>query len=53
MDKISNRAQWIEQHDAIGKKANELVILEEYGTPFPDNTPPLRHLGKLLFSKVA
>jgi mannan endo-1,4-beta-mannosidase len=30
-------SEWIEQHDAIGKAAGKPVILEEYGTPFPDN----------------
>lgn len=28
---------WIQQHDAIGKAAGKPVILEEYGTPFPNN----------------
>ncbi len=31
---------WIEQHDAIGAKAGKPVILEEYGTPFPNNHTP-------------
>lgn len=29
--------EWIQQHDAIGKVAGKPVILEEYGTPFPNN----------------
>jgi mannan endo-1,4-beta-mannosidase len=29
--------EWIQQHDAIGKAAGKPVILEEYGTPFPNN----------------
>jgi mannan endo-1,4-beta-mannosidase len=29
--------QWIQEHDAIGKAAGKPVILEEYGTPFPNN----------------
>jgi mannan endo-1,4-beta-mannosidase len=29
--------EWIEQHDAIGKAAKKPVVLEEYGTPFPNN----------------
>lgn len=34
---ITNNSQWIQQHDLIGKLAGKPVILEEYGTPFPDN----------------
>jgi len=30
-------SEWIEQHDAAGAKAGKPVILEEYGTPFPNN----------------
>ncbi len=29
--------EWIQQHDILGKAAGKPVILEEYGTPFPDN----------------
>jgi len=29
--------EWIQQHDAIGKAVGKPVILEEYGTPFPNN----------------
>ncbi|KAF8854067.1 family 5 putative glycoside hydrolase [Acephala macrosclerotiorum] len=29
--------EWIQQHDAIGKATGKPVILEEYGTPFPNN----------------
>ncbi|PVH83751.1 glycoside hydrolase family 5 protein [Cadophora sp. DSE1049] len=30
-------ADWIKQHDAIGKKSGKPVVLEEYGAPFPGN----------------
>lgn len=30
-------SEWIEQHDEIGRKAEKPVVLEEYGTPFPNN----------------
>lgn len=36
-DKVSDRPQWIKQHDAISKKANKPVVLKEYGTPLPHN----------------
>jgi mannan endo-1,4-beta-mannosidase len=29
--------QWINEHDAIGKKVGKPVVLEEYGTPFRNN----------------
>ncbi|KUJ16641.1 glycoside hydrolase [Mollisia scopiformis] len=29
--------EWIQQHDAIGAAIGKPVILEEYGTPFPNN----------------
>lgn len=30
-------AEWIKQHDAVGKKSGKPVVLEEYGAPFPGN----------------
>jgi len=30
-------SEWIEQHDTIGKALGKPVILEEYGSPFPNN----------------
>ncbi|KAL3423950.1 endo-beta-1,4-mannanase [Phlyctema vagabunda] len=30
-------AEWIQEHDAVGKKSGKPIILEEYGAPFPNN----------------
>lgn len=33
-------AEWIAQHDAVGKMLDKAVVLEEYGAPYPGNHTP-------------
>lgn len=34
-------AEWIRQHDEVGRAAGKPIVLEEYGAPFPGNHTPV------------